>query len=186
MKPQTIQSELLYQGKILDLYKDNIRLENGTEALREVVRHKKAACVFAYDDRHAYLAEQYRHPMNANLLEIAAGLCKDGEAPETTAKRELQEELNAVCEDPVFLGEFYSSPGFCDEIIYMYAAKIKGFQQGTQDEDEFVTTKKIPISQLYNMIDNGEIKDGKTIAAVCKFRCLNQAEKEVRMKSKTI
>ena len=88
----------------------------------------------------------------------------------------MKEELNALCGEPVFLGEYYSSPGFCDEIIYMYAAKVTGFEKGTQDEDEFVTTRKIPLETFYRMIDTGEIKDGKTIAAVCKFRCRQKTE----------
>lgn len=171
MTPKTIISEEIYKGRILTLCKDKVQLENGREATREVVRHKKAACIFVYDEEYAYLAEQYRHPMGGYVLELVAGLCEDGEDPAFTAERELKEEINALCEKPVFLGEYYSSPGFCDEIIYMYAAKITGFEQGTPDEDEFVITKKIPLRKLYGMIDSGEIKDGKTIAAVCKFRC---------------
>ena len=176
MRPNTIESKEIYKGKILDLYQDTILLENGSEAKREVVRHKKGACIFDYDDDFAYLAEQYRHPIGKPVLEIAAGICEEHENPVSTAKRELKEELNALCGEPVFLGEYYSSPGFCDEIIYMYAAKVTGFEKGTQDEDEFVTTRKIPLETFYRMIDTGEIKDGKTIAAVCKFRCRQKTE----------
>lgn len=174
MNPKTVGSTEIYKGRILDLYLDSVRLENGKEAPREVVRHKKAACIFAYDKTHAYLAEQYRHPMGRYITELVAGLCEEDEDPKDTAVRELQEEINALCKEPVFLGEYYSSPGFCDEIIYMYAAEITGFEKGTPDEDEFVRTKKIPLDDFYRMIDSGEIKDGKTVAAVCKLRCLEQ------------
>ena len=168
--PETIKSETILKGKIITVKIDDVLIENGKTVKREIVEHAKAACIFAYDDTCGYLVEQYRHPMKAYLLEAVAGLCQTGENPADTAVRELNEEADALCQPPEFLGEFYSSPGFCNEIIYLYAAKITGFQKGTPDDDEFVQLKKYPFKDLYQMLDNGEIKDGKTETVLLKFR----------------
>lgn len=175
MKPKTISTEKIFEGKIISVQIDDILLENGKPAKREVVRHEAAACIFAYDkEGYGYLVEQYRHAVGEYMVEAVAGLCDEGEEPKETAKRELNEEINALCDNLDYLGEFYPTPGFCDETIHLYSAEITGFKQGTPDEDEFIQIKKLPLEAIYSMIDNNEIKDGKTIAAVLKFRIKNQ------------
>ena len=170
--PETLKSETVYRGKIVTLTVDDVKIETGKTVKREVVKHANAACIFAYDDKYGYLVEQYRHPMGGYVLEAVAGLCEEGEQPAQTAVRELNEETNALCDQVEYLGEFYSSPGFCDEIIYLYAAKITGFRQGTPDDDEVINIRKIPLPDIYKMVGRGEIKDGKTLALLLKFKDL--------------
>lgn len=171
MKPEKISSELKFDGRIMKIYLDRVKIENGRTVSREVVRHVPAVCVFAYDSENfGYLVKQYRYPFDEYITEIVAGLCEEDETPEESAKRELNEEIDALCEKMVFLGEFYPTPGYCDEKIYVFAAKITGFKKGTPDEDEFIEKIRLPLSEIYEMADSGEIKDGKTLMTIYKVR----------------
>ena len=173
MRPEKISSERMFSGKIMNIEKDRVRLENGMEVEREVVRHCPAVCVFAYDgEEYGYLVKQYRYPFDEYITEAVAGLCEEGETAEESARRELNEETDALCENLVSLGEFYPTPGYCDEKIYMFAAKITGFRKGTPDPDEFIEKIKLPLSEIYEMAENGEIKDGKTVAIILKAKNL--------------
>ncbi len=169
MKPRLVSTECLYDGRIIKLHVDQVQLEDGKIAKREVARHAAAVCVFAYDDKYGYLVSQYRHPIGKYIEEAVAGLCEKDEDPAEAAKRELNEETNAICECLEPFGTFYPSPGFTDEVIYLYAAKITGYRQGTPDEDEHITVKQYPLSELKRMALDGTITDGKTVTVLLKF-----------------
>ena len=169
MKPRLVSSECIYDGKIIKLHVDQVELEDGRIAKREVARHAAAVCVFAYDDQYGYLVSQYRHPIGEYIEEAVAGLCEKDEDPAVAAKRELNEETDALCEELESLGTFYPSPGFTDELIYLYAAKITGYKQGTPDEDEHITVKKYPLNELKRMALDGTLTDGKTVTVILKF-----------------
>ena len=169
MKPQLVSSKTLYDGRIIKLQIDEVRLEDGAICKREVARHAAAVCVFAYDSEYGYLVSQYRHPVGEYVLEAVAGLCEKGEDPALAAKRELNEETDAICEELEPLGTFYPSPGFTDEVIYLYAARITGYAKGTPDADEHITVKKYPLGELYRMALDGEITDGKTQTVILKY-----------------
>lgn len=169
MRPERINSEEIFNGKIMKITVDEVRLENGMEVEREVVRHCPAVCVFAYDgEGYGYLVKQYRYPFDEYITEVVAGLCEEGEIAEESAKRELNEEIDALCDKLYPLGEFYPTPGYCDEKITMFAAKITGFRKGTPDPDEFIEKIRLPLKEIFEMAENGELKDGKTVAAILK------------------
>ena len=173
MLPVKIKSTLKFDGKIMKIYLDKIKIENGKTVMREVVRHSPAVGVFAYDDEgYGYLVKQYRYPFDEYLTEVVAGLCEEGEKPEESARRELNEEIDALCDRMDYLGEFYPTPGYCDEKIYVFAAKITGFQKGIPDEDEFIEKIRLPLQEIYSMADRGEICDGKTLMTIYKVRYL--------------
>ena len=178
MKPQLVSSQTIYDGKIIKLQVDDVRLEDGKIRKREVARHAAAVCVFAYDGEYGYLVSQYRHPIGQYILEAVAGLCEKDEDPRLAAKRELNEETDALCEELEDMGIFYPSPGFTDEVIYLYSARITGFAKGTPDEDEHITVKKYPLSELYRMALNGEITDGKTVTVILKHFAAHWGEKK--------
>ena len=94
------------------------------------------------------------------------------ETPLNAAIRELKEETGIIATDYKFLGEFYSTPGFCTEIIYMYACKLSKIEGTKLDEDEFIDIIKIPIQKAIDMILNNEIKDGKTQALILKLNTM--------------
>lgn len=171
-------SELIFDGKVLHVYKDSITLPNGKPSTREYIKHVGAVCVVALtDEREVICVKQYRYPIASVMLEIPAGkLDYKEEDPRAAALRELREETGAVCKEITYLGVYLSSPAILDEKIHMFLAKGLEFGETDPDDDEFIETVKIPLDTLVEMIMRGEVPDGKTQAAV--MRTAHLLEKE--------
>lgn len=166
---KTLLKDYKYKGRIINMRVDEILLPDGKNATREVIEHNGGVCVVPLtDENEIIMVRQYRYPYSEVLLEIPAGKRDGDEEPLICGKRELLEETGATAKEYKFLGELYPTPGYCGEIIYMYAAK--GLEFGTQqpDEDEFLETERIPLSTLVDMILSGKIKDSKTQTAILK------------------
>ncbi len=163
-----LEGNNVFSGKLLDVYCDEIELPDGNRAGREYIKHVGAVCVVALtDDNKVIVERQYRYPMHEVTLEIPAGkLNGKDEDPLLAAKRELREETGAVADNMTYLGRFYPTPAYSDEVIYMYLAEGLHFGEQSLDDDEFLTTELIPITELAERIMAGEIPDGKTQAAV--------------------
>jgi len=169
----TLSREKIFDGRILHVHRDSVRLPDGSEAVREVVDHPGGVCVLALDDQdRALLVCQFRYPYGKVLWEAPAGKLEYGEDPEQAAIRELKEETGAVAGEFSSLGELYPSPGYCGEIIRMYFARKLTFGETHLDEDEFLNMERVPFDQLVERVLSGEIKDAKTIAAVLKAKLL--------------
>lgn len=174
LKEKQLESEYLYKGRIINLRRDKAELPNGAVALREVVEHPGGVCVAAITENdEVLLVKQFRYPYSEEILEIPAGKRdKGGENPLECGKRELKEETGASAEEFIPLGELYPSPGYCGEVIWMYAAKGLTYGEQNPDEDEFLDVIKMPLEKVVELIINGEIKDAKTQAAVLKLKYL--------------
>ena len=165
----TDSKEYVYNGKIINLRKDKVTLPNGNKADREVVEHPGGVCVVPLtEDGYVYMVRQFRYPYGEALLEIPAGKLDKGEYPLACGKRELSEETGAVAEEYTFLGKLYPSPGYVDEIIYMYLAGKLTVLSANPDDDEFLEVEKIPLKKVVDMIMNNEITDSKTQTAILK------------------
>lgn len=175
MSYEVLESKTTYEGKIVKVQLDTLRMPDGKTALREtVIRGKNAAAVLPVDtDGKIIFVRQYRHAFQEMLLEIPAGILEAGEDPATGAARELEEETGRKPGNLDFLCEFYPTVGFCTERIYIYFAT--DMQEGKQklDEDEFVEIERYTPMEAAEMIGRGEIKDGKTIAAVFAWQAKN-------------
>ena len=170
---ETVSSEEIYDGKVVHLYKDVVRLINGKTAVREVIRHVGAVAIVAMtDEGEALMVRQYRYPFGRALLEVPAGKLDPGESPEDCARRELSEETGAAAETLTYIGDFYPSVAYLDENIRLFVAKGLTFGDVHTDEDEFLNLEKIPLKTLVQMVLRGEIRDGKTQAAILKVWCL--------------
>ena len=170
---KTLSSEKIFDGRIIHVHRDTIRLPDGGEATREVVDHPGGVCVLALDDENrALLVSQFRYPYGKVLREVPAGKLEYGEDPTEAAIRELKEETGAVAGDFRSLGELYPSPGYCGEIIRMYLARDLTFGETHLDEDEFLDLERVPFDKLVEQVLSGEIKDAKTIAVVLKGKLL--------------
>lgn len=168
---KTISSKPVFKGNVLEFKVDTVELPDGSQATRELVCHPGGVAVVPVDkDGYVYLVRQYRKPYEEAVLEIPAGKRDKGEEPLIGAKRELSEETGLIAGRFIDLGEFYPSPGYVDEVIYIYLALDLKKGEAHPDEDEFVENEKIHIDTLTEMIMQGEIKDGKTIAAILKAR----------------
>lgn len=166
MYEHTINKNYIYKGKILNLRRDDIILPNNNNSIREVVEHSGGAAVIAVDnENNVYLTKQYRYPYHKEIIEIPAGKLNKGEDPKLCAQRELKEETGLVAQNIKLIGEFYPSPGYTNEIIYIFAADNLSQQESALDEDEFLEIVKMPFKELFNKVINNEITDAKTVIA---------------------
>ncbi len=173
-----VSSEKIYDGHIINVYKDTVSLPNGNISVREVVRHPGAACIVPLTDSGEVLAvRQYRYALGRVTLEIPAGKLDPGESPEVCVLRELAEETGFTAGELIPLGQLHTAVGFCDEVIHMYAAKGLTRHELSPDEDEFLTLMSIPLGKFEEMILSGEITDAKTQAAILKVSALRRCGK---------
>ena len=171
-----LTKEYIFKGKVINLRRDTALLPNNSTATREVIEHNGGVCVAALTDNDEVLfVRQFRYPYMEEILEIPAGKRDSAdEDPLLCGKRELKEETGATAKKFIPLGELYPTPGYCGEIIWMFAATGLDFGQTCPDEDEFLELEKIPLNKAVEMILNGEIKDAKTQAAVLKLKILKE------------
>ncbi|MDK8179375.1 NUDIX hydrolase [Paenibacillus sp. UMB4589-SE434] len=162
----TLETKSIFKGNIISLEIDTVTLPDGSQATREIVRHPGAVAVLAIHEEKMVVVEQYRKPLGRSQVEIPAGKLDAGELPEDAAKRELEEETGYRTEALVHLGSFYTSPGFADEIIHLYAAEELIAGNMHTDEDEFLEVSALTLEEAYEAIRAGRISDAKTINAV--------------------
>ena len=172
----TLSSETLYSGRIIRLRRDRVQLENGHTTTREVVEHNGGIAVAALTDRSELLmVRQLRYPYGKELLEIPAGKREGHEDTLQGGQRELREETGAVGRDYRFLGEIYPTPGYCAEIIWLYACRVDTVGDNAPDPDEFLDVVRVPLDEAEQMVLRGEIPDAKTQIAVLKTAALHRA-----------
>lgn len=167
MTRRLLTTESIFKGLVFEVDRDRLREANGLEIVREVVRHKGGAGALpVFDDGRVALVRQYRHPTGGDLLEIPAGKLEAGETPLECAAREVEQEIGWRAGRIEKLCEFYTTPGFCEEKLYVYLATE--LQPSTQqlDEDEFVEVVYLPLSEAVQMALRGEIEDSKTLIAL--------------------
>jgi ADP-ribose pyrophosphatase len=161
--PKILNSQKVFDGRVFKVTVDTV-VEGDVTYQRDVVHHPGSAVIVpVHDDGTVVLVRQYRHPAVRYLLELPAGTLDDGERPEAGATRELEEELGLVAERLDKLTEFFVSPGFLEEKMWVYLAT--GLTEGKPhpDEDEVLDVVRLPIGDALEMITSGEIQDAKTI-----------------------
>ncbi|MED4017206.1 MULTISPECIES: NUDIX hydrolase [Sutcliffiella] len=169
LKEKTIKSEKLFTGRVIDLYFEEVELPNGKTSTREIIKHPGAVAVVAItDEGKIVMVRQYRKAMDRILVEIPAGKLENGEKPEVTAIRELQEETGYTCDGVTPLISFYTSPGFADELVHLFVANglKKDNQKHSLDEDEFVDLVEVTLNEALQMMESKEIYDAKTAYAI--------------------
>lgn len=161
----TIKETLIYNGNYLNLVNIEVELPNGNKTNRDIIKHPGACAIIAFlNESSIILIEQFRKPLEKNILEIPAGKINRNEDPILCAHRELEEETGYKAKEMTYLGSIATAPGFCDEIIHLYKAKnlYKGIK--SCDEDEFTKVKIFSLDEIRHMIKKGEIIDTKTIS----------------------
>lgn len=166
---KTIHTKNIYNGSIIDVQVDDVTLPNGGASKRELVKHPGAVAIIPVTkDGKIVFVEQYRKPLEKSLVEIPAGKMEEGERPEVTAIRELEEETGYTTDGLTYVCSFYTSPGFADEIIYIYytdrlqllSEQVKG------DEDEFVELVELTLKEAKEYVESERIHDAKTNYAI--------------------
>ncbi|MCA1593425.1 MAG: NUDIX hydrolase [Acidobacteria bacterium] len=161
--PEVLASREIYKGRIFSVATDTVR-EGEKTYTRDVVRHPGGAGIVAcFDDGTVALVRQYRHPPARYVLELPAGKLEVGERPEVSAARELEEELGVVAGRMEQLSEFYTTPGFCSERLWVFLATGLTETAQRHEEDEIIEVVRLPLARALEMIASGEIEDAKTI-----------------------
>jgi len=163
---KTIKQNVIYNGRILSLRKDDILLPDGNQSIREIIDHHGGSAVYCEKDGKILLVRQFRYAYKEEVWEIPAGKINEGEAPMETALREIEEEGGVKAEKLTLICEMYPSPGYTNEKVYIY--KAEGITEGKKhlDEDEFLSSCWMEKEKVLDMIHKGEIKDAKTLIAL--------------------
>ena len=170
MKEFKVSGEVIYDGKIIRVERDQIELENGHRSVREVVFNSGGVSVLALDDEeNVILVKQFRYPSKEELYEIPGGKQNEGEDFVTSGLRELEEESGYMSDDAEYFGYFYPTVAYSSEVIHMLLAKNCYYTKQHLDEGEHVSVVKVPFNEALNMVFEGKIKDGKTIVAILKY-----------------
>ena len=165
-------TRLVHAGRVFTVQIESITLPNGHPLEAEMVRHPGSVVLVPVTDEGALvLVRQYRHAVGRPVWELPAGTLKPGEAPESAAARECQEETGLIPERLDYLGAYYPTPGYCDEIMHFYRATglrkpRPGDPEAHADEDEDIETGRFDRDQMRGMIASGEIVDLKTIGGL--------------------
>jgi ADP-ribose pyrophosphatase len=164
---RVLRHQRLYQGRVLDLDVDLVEEPGGVEGEREVVRQRgSVAALPVHDDGRVTLVRQYRYAVEARVWELPAGRIDSGETPEQGARRELEEEAGLR---PRFLEpllSFWTTPGFCDEVLHLFRATSLQQVPARPDADERIESAVFTLADLDAMIRHGEIREGKTLVAL--------------------
>ena len=163
-------SEEIFNGTILHVQRDIVRLPNGNDAIREVIRHIGAVCVIpVLDNGDVIMERQYRYPLDRVILEIPAGkLDAANENRLSAIQRELREETGYTAEEWTVIGDFHPAPAYSDEFITMYMARKLRKGDRHLDADEFLDVYTVPLKDLVEDVMAGRISDAKTQVCILK------------------
>lgn len=163
-----INRSIIYDGKIMQVTREEVELEDGQHAYREVVYHHGGVCILAVKNHQIIFVKQFRYPNRIQTIEIPAGKLEKDEDPKDCAFRELEEETNYRAKDMKFIMKVLPSPGYTSEWLYLYeAVDFKEVDDALEgDDDEFIDVLTLDIDDAYQKVLDGDIVDAKTVIAV--------------------
>lgn len=167
---ETLSSELIYDGRAVRLRVDTVKMPGGRETTREIVEHSDCVAIIALDDKdNVLLVNQFRKPVEKELLEIPAGGIEPGEKLEDCVRRELREETGFLPKKVERLGGFYSSPGYCTEYLHLFLATELVPSPLQAEDSESIRLIRVRLGEVLGLISSGSICDAKSIAALLFF-----------------
>jgi len=162
-----LEGELVFSGRLLEVHRDRVRLPDGSEAVREYIRHPGAVVILALlEDGRVVLERQFRYPHGREFIELPAGKRDPGETPEATGRRELLEETGYVAAEWRRLGVIHNAIGYSDEGIEIWLARDLELRRQQLAEGEFLEVFSLPLAEAQAMARDGRITDVKTIAGL--------------------
>ena len=183
---KTLNSQIIYDGRVVKVFKDSVELSTGQKSFREVVKHSGGVLILAVkEDKNLHvggvvilavkedkilLVKQFRYPLREVMFELPAGKLEAGEDPFEAAKRELEEETGYCANKWTNLGYVYTSPGYSNEKLYLYKAEDLEFTHCHPDEGEIIQAFEYKYDEVLKMIDNGEVNDAKTLCAILRAK----------------
>lgn len=170
---EVLSTEQVFDGHVIRVYIDQVRMPDGRSAEWERVAHPGAVgMVPLTDDGEVIMVRQYRHAVRGVLLEIPAGKLDMGEAPLDCASRELAEEVGMKAAEMIPLAEFFNSPGYSDERFFLYLARGLSPEQAETEPDEFLQLVNVPLGSSLDLVSSGQIRDAKSIIGLTLARSL--------------
>jgi ADP-ribose pyrophosphatase len=170
-----ISTEMMYEGKILNVRRDMVELENGRIATREVIEHTGGVGILALDaEDRVLMVRQYRYGIGRESLEIPAGKRERGEDPRLCGIRELEEETGYIAGKFKAFGSVDPTPAYDSEVIHLFLAEDLQPTAQRLDPDEFLSVERIPFAEVVALCLNGGITDAKTLAAVMKLHAVRR------------
>jgi ADP-ribose pyrophosphatase len=167
MPVEYLSSEEVYQGRAFKVRRDKVRLPDHRETIYDVVEHTGAVTLVPVDDQgRMYFVRQYRSGVRDTLLELPAGTRHPEEDPQLCALREVREEIGMAAGQIQKIGEAFLAPGYSTEYMYFYLATALYPDPLDMDDDEFLEVENYPVAEVYDMAARGEMRDGKTLAAL--------------------
>jgi len=167
MEYQTERSETVFRGKVFSVRRDVVKAPTGVTRVIDVVEHSGAVTMMPVDQQERILfVRQYRHATGEHVLELPAGTLDPGEDPHDCAVRECREEVGMTPGRLIHLGDCYLAPGYSSELNHMYLALDLSAAPLAPDEDEEISVEPVPLNGLQDLLRRGEIRDGKTLAAL--------------------
>jgi ADP-ribose pyrophosphatase len=171
---KTLNSKIVYDGKVMTVIRDDVEVSDGHKSFREVVLHSGGVVILAMKNEDTILlVKQYRYPLKQTVLELPAGKLEIGENPDNACKRELEEETGYRAKTWKSLGYINTTPGICTEKLYLYLAKDLEFVGEHPDEGEIIKCFEYKLSEILEMIKSGKINDAKTICTLYRSELLN-------------
>ena len=176
-----VSGERVFDGKLLKVHRDRVRLPDGSEGTREYIRHPGAvAIVPLFDDGTLLLERQFRYPHRREFIEVPAGKLEPNEPHLETAKRELLEETGYAAEEWTHLSVIHTAIAYTDEAIDIFLArKLRKLRDASLDAGEFVETLIVPFDQALAMVHDGRITDAKSVAALLWVRTWGEAHQSI-------
>jgi ADP-ribose pyrophosphatase len=175
---KVLKTKQIFNGRGMIVRVDTVATSSGRETTREVVERNPAVVILALDENgDILLVQQYRHSINRELLELPAGMIEPGETPEECARRELQEETGYLPGKLAEIGSWYVAPGFCTEFMHLFLATDLTPSRLCAEDTEGIQVLRFKPDECQRLIENGNIQDGKTIAALLIYTCRSGREK---------
>ena len=167
---KTKKENLVFDGRVIKLYNDEVYLDNGDTSKREYVSHRGGVCCLAIHNGLIYFEKQYRYAVRKDIFELPAGKLEIGEEPKEAMIRELKEELGFISNNMEYIDFMYPSVGYTNEKIYLFFSSDNTQSTQSLDKDECLSIHPLSIKEAYKMLDNNEIHDAKTVYLMLKLR----------------
>ncbi len=167
MSEKTLSSQQIYDGRILKLRLDTVKLPSGRVTKREIVEHDDSIAIVAIDgDDNVLLVKQFRKAVEKEVLEIPAGGIEPGEEPVAAVRRELREETGFLPQRVERIGGFYTSPGYSSEFLHLFVASDLTPAKLQAEDTKSIKVERVPVSQILELIRTGAISDAKSVAGL--------------------
>lgn len=167
MAYETLHSEIAFRGRVFDVRREQVRLPDGGQAELDIVHHPGAVTLLPVDGSgRVWMVRQFRQAARAALLELPAGTFEEGETPEACALREARQEIGMAAGRLQKIGEFFMAPGYSTEYMVVFLATELRADPLQADADEFLSVERFPVERVFELAEAGEIRDGKTLAAL--------------------